>query len=259
MEHAVGEYRKNQMNKCDEEITVVDKKDHHRGVAYSHPCFGMIHINRINGCASKLFGSEIEVSNTMRISVEETEVTQDLGRNWYFGHKRIIEVELSPNQYAELISNPNTQGSPCTVRYRADKGQIVPRHIDTVTKYVESEIEKDLSGFSERSSNDLKDINEILGRKGALKVSDRNDISRMINKLVQDLNSNLPFYRDSVLESIDKAKIEAKTEVDSFVAHAIQSAGVAALNDERIVELLLDNKDNSPTTKRTRKKITKDD
>ena len=108
----------NNTHKVDEDIKREEAGGHRDGgFQYSHPCFGMIRISRQSGGdGRKLFGSEIETNNTIAITISEANVTQDLGRNWYYDHTILTEISMSPVQYAELISNPNTQGSPCTIK-----------------------------------------------------------------------------------------------------------------------------------------------
>ena len=118
----------------DEEIKI-KPASHGDGLTYSHESYGMISISRQTGGRElPLFGSEIGSNNTMSIKIEKADVTQNLGTNWYYGHELVCEVLMSPVQYAEMISNPNTPGIPCTIKYSQQHGQIKYRGIDITIK-----------------------------------------------------------------------------------------------------------------------------
>lgn len=225
----------------DEEIKLEDQKSHlSDGNTYSHPSFGMISVVRHSGNIRGLFGTETDHSSSMVITIENAEVTQSLGRNWYYGKTQIMEVELSPIQYSEMISNPNTSGVPCTIRHTSERGRIKSKHIDTVTQHVESVIDQKLLDSNKKLKSLISDVSAVLNKKGALKVSDKNEIRGLVESLVRDLTSSLPFYEESVKKSIAKSKSEAKMDIESYATHVISKLGQAVLDNPKAIKNLLE-------------------
>jgi len=215
----------------DEEVKRVIKDDPMRrgSSEYSHPCFGMIRVSRITGGSGKLFGTETDCNSRIRLSIGQATVTQDLSCNWYHQTDVITEVEMSPVQYAEMISNPNTSGVPCTITQTTEKGHIVYRGIDTMTEFAEQEVDRAFNQSKKMSAEAVKEITELLSQK-SIKKADKQAVINIASNLVQQINSNLPFYEKSVKENIERTKMEAKAEIESYVAHAITRAGIESIN-----------------------------
>ena len=51
-----------------------------------------------------------------------------------------------------MIASPNTEGVPCTIRARCDKGHIVSKNIDTVTEFTRSEVDRKANDVHKRVS-----------------------------------------------------------------------------------------------------------
>ena len=133
-------------------------------VTYSHPSYGMISIGRFSGDMT-FFGEDAQRMGGIRVTLEEAEVTQDLGRNWYFGRKKIAEVMMSSLQYAEMISNPNTCGVPCTIRYRKDIGHIKYAAPTEKITHVRSKVELSIDELKTKTASISNEVKELLGGK----------------------------------------------------------------------------------------------
>lgn len=231
------------MSVYEEEIKLEESTSHRDGNTYSHPSYGMVSVCRTTSSHDRaLFGSEVKTNNTMVLRVEKARVTQDLGRNWYYGSNIITEVEMTPVQYAELISNPNTQGVPCTIKTTQELGRIEYKGIETVTQHVESVIDTQLEDMKKDLSELNKKVRELTSKKGALNKSDREEINQTVSNVAGVILSSLPFYEEQLNKSINQAKMEAKTEVESYMQNAINRVGLKALQNEDVLKLVLDNK-----------------
>lgn len=210
---------------------------------YSHPSYGMISVSRSSSNTKEpLFGSEVATDSVISIKLSQACVEQSVGRNWYFDKQVIAEAKMTSHQYAELISNPNTQGTPCTIHYRSDLGRIKYRAMDTQVEYVESKIERQSSKLKKDVTEKMSDISELLNRKGAMKVSEKQELLGKIVSLTRQITSDLPFYETCMKENIEKMKSQAQIEIDSMVAHAITKAGIEVLNNPEAFKLLLEDK-----------------
>ena len=196
-------------------------------IEYSHPSYGMIQVMRTTGCERGLFGQTLPSQSTMNINVSNASVKQDLGKNWYHEHRTIISVEMSAIQYAEMISSPNTQGVPCTIRHTESLGSIEYSPLETEVAYTESALEGSISSLKNRAQKMEAEIQQIL--KGQLKKADKEELSTKIMKLCQDIVSNIPFYERQMQKSVNRMKAEAKTDIDAMLLHAVTEAGYEAI------------------------------
>lgn len=83
-----------------------------------HESYGMLQICRTHGGERHLFGSSIAHQDTVRLSVHPGSLIRDLNYDWYHAsNKSLIEIEMSPAQFADAIMNVNDgNGTPVTIR-----------------------------------------------------------------------------------------------------------------------------------------------
>lgn len=83
----------------------------------SHESFGMLGFYRSSVTSANLFGSSIKHQHTIRMTLKKAEKGRSLNRDWYSGRGEIVEVEMSQNQFAEMITSMNVgDGVPVTIR-----------------------------------------------------------------------------------------------------------------------------------------------
>ena len=68
-----------------------------------------------NASSRNLFGTEIKTNNPITLRINKAEEIRDLSRNWYHSLEQIVEIEMSPVQWAEFLTSGNTSGVPCTI------------------------------------------------------------------------------------------------------------------------------------------------
>lgn len=203
---------------------------------HTHPSFGMVSVSNCSGNVD-LFGSEVGVSSFLSLKVHTAEVNQDNGNTRYTQGDCIAEVMMTPVQYAEMISNPNSTGVPCTVRYTEKLGHIAQEHMSSKTVYAESEVHRRAEEVKQQASTIEFEVNTALSKKGAMTSKDKDAIKELVRKLAQNVHSNFDHSASIVAENIERAKMEAKTEISHHITHAINSAGVAALQDPEVARL----------------------
>ena len=207
----------------------VEKRGHSNdgGLKYKHPSYGMIGVFRYQGGKGEFFGSDLTHDGGIRIEISQAEVTQDLGRNWYYGNKTIVEVEMSGIQYAEMISSPNTQGVPCTIKYDKEHGYIQYAPPMSKEMYVENKIKEKSHEAQESARNITKQVEELL--KGKITAADRDAVIELVRNLSSSLNFELPFYLKSLEEEVDRVKLEAKADVQAMLLHEVTKAGYESI------------------------------
>jgi hypothetical protein len=67
---------------------------------------------------TKLFGSAIETNTIIGMRLHIGEQDRAYSKNRYFGRQLLAEVDMTPNQFSELITTMNVgEGIPVTIRY----------------------------------------------------------------------------------------------------------------------------------------------
>ena len=208
------------------------------GYRESHPSYAMIRASRVSGGHENLYGSSVSHQNHIEIQVVRGTRDRHLNTDWYHGDSRpLISVKLSPNQFAEFLTNVNCgSGVPCTLD--EFNGEMMPdcpeRHIrqEVTTEFKERMQEVgELAAEAERKLAEL----ETLGR--AIKKSDIKELRGLISHALADIRSNAPFAQECFNEACDKAAAEAKAEIDAAFTSMIARLGMEKAR-EKVAELL---------------------
>lgn len=198
---------------------------------FEHESYGTVGISRIVGNVGKLFGSSLENHySSIRLRIHRAECYHSLGTDRYFNREKLIEVELSAVQFAEFITTSNVSiGVPCTIR--EFDGKHLPDPPSDVaaeaTKIREAFAAKMVS-FAAELKESRKRIKELLGQKN-LKVSEREELSRLLDRVLMEVESNTPFMASQFEEATEKMAAAAKAEVDAFVTHNVIAEGYKSL------------------------------
>lgn len=193
-----------------------------------HPSYGLLQISRVSGGPRQLFGSSIDHGQSIELRIARAESRRDLAHTWYYDYERIIEVEMSPAQFAEAITSLNCGvGVPCTIREL--NGEDIPdpvvpsvrqQHVDEF-KAVMRELVDKLNAGTGRARELLK--------KKSLTKADREAILATLDQVYRSVGSNAPFIHSSFDEAMDKTAAEAKAEVDAFFTNAVHTMGLQAM------------------------------
>lgn len=214
------------------------------GFTYSHPSYGQARFSRVSGERGKLYGSKVESSNTIELTISTSKCRQDLGRDWYFEQGNIVKVIFTQTQFAELLTNMNSSAVPCTLSYREALGRIEFTEMPRELEYIKGEIQNKKDVQKDKLNSLQEEANGLLTKAGTLKKAEKDRLIK-INRLMVNLSSSsLPFYAKSAEETIGKATQEAKAEIEAFNLHAVTALGLKALEDIDLVKRLLEN--NSP-------------
>lgn len=194
----------------------------------------MIGISRVQVSPPKnLFGSSIKHSNTIRIRVYKAEVERYLHQEWFFAasHIPIVEVELSAAQFAQMITTPNVgDGVPCTITYVGGKDVKDPPYYG-VNELFNEELKQDIGHILIESRKLAASIEDILEKKGPIKVSEKQELLSAIEMLTQHLESNMPFLHKQYARAMNKTVSAAKAEIEEFYTQAVMKVGKAALEN----------------------------
>lgn len=196
----------------------------------SHPSFGKICLSRINGGGMNLFGSDIKHDNAMRIEIKTATLERSYQSDFIASDKSIVEVYLSPVQFAELLTSMSGDGIPCTIKRREGK-YIEQFDFESKQDIVKSEFNERLETIKDKTSDSIKKAEELLTKK-TINKSDRQEILNILNFISTELNLNLQFVRDSFNEEINRMILEGKSEVEAHILNRIVTHGKKALGIE---------------------------
>lgn len=203
---------------------------------YEHPAFGMVQFNRVhNSNTQRLYGSELEDHRTtVRLRIGRGYMMHHLGRDWYHGSSGLdlVEVELSAAQFAELLTTMNvSSGVPCTIRQaNGEHVSDIPPDATTETQRTQNAFTKRMQGLRAKLKPRADEILKVISKLGA-KAKREAEIN--LEVILQEIDKNIPFVLESIVESTTKVVSAAKHEVEAFMMHRITTAGIAALQGAR--------------------------
>lgn len=205
------------------------------GVNTENPAFGMISISRGTSSGKMpLFGSSLKQRTFIQITISKALLHRDLNYDSYFPKETLINLYLSPSQFADAITSFNTGGVPCTFEwYNGDHIPEPPfenRRIqfdDEFTKHMEDTI-------SENNKFIVK-IQEILAKPNIGK-KDREEIEKQLDMLMAQISSSLPFIKKQFTEQMDQTVTEAKIELTQHIEEKLKSLGLEKFKDQLSLE-----------------------
>lgn len=209
------------------------KQDENSEIINNHPSFGLVGISRRNSRGTALFGSSIRHNEIIALTISKADVERKLSHEWYHALGTVIEIEMSGNQFAELITTPNIgSGVPCTIKRILDKSFPEPPYEDRKTMF-SNEFKSKMQNISSGLENTIDVLKEILEKKSVGK-SDKEEILKLFKKFQSDISSNIPFVEQSFVEQMDKTITESKAEIESFINRRITEEGKKVLADSFI-------------------------
>ena len=203
------------------------------GIDYKHPAMVTVQLSRQTITPGvTLFGSSVKNSSMVSLKVLHAEMNRSLSRDWVHGDIRpIIEVLLSPMQFAELITSMNIgSGVPGTLHYHNGELYDYPE-LPTKSEQFREEIQEAVSNTLRSLKEAQAKINKILeddkpvGKKGKV------ELKELLGNLNRLANSTLPFIGEQFAKQINKTVAEAKAEVDAFVSHVALETGINTIRE----------------------------
>lgn len=196
----------------------------------SDPSFGQIRIGRSSN-HKRLYGAHVDTPEVITISIHPSELIRSLGEDRYYSKNRpLIEVALTPNQFAEFITSSYSTGVPCTIMQFNGERHDIPEFEDERTK-AEAEFNAKFEALARKIERMSETAEDLLTNKKSLTKADRSAILSSIHSLGMEIGSNLPFLASLYNEQLDKATTEAKAGITSYVESTVRSLGLHSLGE----------------------------
>jgi hypothetical protein len=191
------------------------------GDVYEHPSYGCIHISRTQSSGKQsLFGSSIKHSTLIKLEISTAELCRTLNQDWIHSRKPIIEIIMSPTQFADAITSLNQGTIPVTIRWREGKGQIEEPPYQSKVEQFNNEFEDDIKKVGDALDNVINLAYETKAQKRLIEA---------LKLARQQINSNMPFVNEQFSRQMANTVKEAKGEVEGFVNNLIQQHGLESL------------------------------
>lgn len=165
----------------------------------------------------------------MRLTLSLAELHRHLNYDSYMPKDRLVEIEMSPTQFADLITSANVGvGVPVTIRWVKDGGRVPDCPAETKRQQFEQEFDRSVKKVMSNVSKLSERAKELLAKSSLLKA-EREELRGLIYSIEQDCRANLPFVQSMFNEQMDRTVSEAKGETEAFVENMIHSIGVEGL------------------------------
>ena len=201
-------------------------------VRYEHPSYGQIRIARQSGGNNVLYGSRLKHNHVISIEINRSVMDRYLYHDTHFqdGRLPLIEVHMSHVQFAEMLTNMNTQGIPCTIHSFNGDHLDAPDQIENLVEAFEEDLDDNMQEIRDLVEKAQLKTNEMMKGK-TVKKCDLDEIRNLFHHLSMGVSGNLHFMRESFVKSMEDGVQRAKAEFDAHVLHVAQETGIKALKE----------------------------
>ena len=198
------------------------------GNVETHPSFGLASVSRgqVGGDGTSLFQSDIRHREIVTLRLKQAQRRHDLHRDWVTETEPIVEVSMSLAQWYGLVTSFGGQGTPVTVTYVRDVGQI--ERLDHTSRAAET-----IAGARAAADTAFADIKEAFAAVEAAfdSKAGRKETAQLLNTLrarIGNAPGNIAFAAESVTRHIERTVQHAKADVEAFAAAAVAQHQIGA-------------------------------
>lgn len=195
---------------------------------YQDRSYGQVSFSRIQSTGKELFGSVINHNSYISLKINSSEMVEDdLYQTHYFERDKLIEINLSTAQFAELITTLNYgSGTPCTIEFIKGEGRIPykkPYDAD-ILKTLETVVETEQKRVTGVVYDLQEELQEVLSKKSIGK-KDKEELKLKISVLIQNCINSHSFAEQQFVKNMEKHVSDCKTEIDSTLAQRAKLLG----------------------------------
>ncbi len=197
-----------------------------------HPAYGMISFNRMTLGGSKrghrFFGSDLDDHfSAVRLRIGHGARVRGTGHDWYRATDKIIEVDLTGSQFADLLTLMNVgDGVPCTIRYA--NGVTPPElpRVETSADRSRNDLKNTTKEITANAKALIAKMESVFGGS-AVNKKDRTELLHDLKMVVQEIEASIPFALTTFQEAVNTTISQAKSEIASFAATTVQKAAAS--------------------------------
>jgi hypothetical protein len=201
-------------------------EERHMGVPKEHPSYGMIsitheHSSRPEAC----FGSPILHRHPIALKISQASLERELHEDRYHANKAIIEVEMTPQQFADMLTSPNTGGTPVTIKSLQGEMMEECPFVSKLEQF-ETELKERVKTTFAETKRKLNTITEMLEGTKPPGKKDKEHIKTLIDSISQSVEANFPFIQTQMIEEMGKVVGEAKASITAFLQEQVKAQGL---------------------------------
>lgn len=204
-------------------------------IEYEHPAAVMVGFSRGYGTGQKLFGSSIKHRTSITLRIVEGYQKRMLNGDWFGGQgKTLLEVELSPMQFSELLTTMNSgSGVTGTLRYYNGKTYEFPG-FPTAAEHFKKEVGESFKVAIGSVRKAVEAVQSLAAGPRVTKSMIR-DAVREVEAIEKNITEHLPFVLDQFREEMERSVAEAKAAIDDAAARvSLPASEVPALPEMEI-------------------------
>ncbi len=211
-----------------------DPSSHDRvlGDKYEHESFCTVQFSRMQTSPpTMLFNSDVPHSTVISLTIRRASYYRcgDLSMDHTFGNEDLVEVMLSPAQYAELLTTMNVgTGVSGTLRRYGKETYDLPK-MKSRASHFKSEISSRLEDVKTELNEARAAAEAIFADNAPIRKADKERFASALQRVESLFKSYMPFIIDQFGKTLEKMTTEAKADVESFVEHAAMTTGIEAL------------------------------
>lgn len=200
-------------------------------------CFAMVSASRITSSGQHLFGSEIKHNSLICLRIKECHHARRGTSESYHDGNIITEVYLTPLQWAEMLTNMNTLGVPCTLTFSQDKGKVKPYNpikslIDETYDYSQKAMQ------SEELNKRVQDVRDYINDSRLSKKA-KEELRVKLDVAFTHLESNARYFATRFSESATRIVTESKAAVEANRQKVLEDLGlvkIAEMRDQKLID-----------------------
>lgn len=206
-----------------------------------HESWGVIGLYHQYHGGRELFGSDVTNHSTICLKIKTAQCSRELGRDWIMGDETLIEVSLSANQFADMLTNTNIgDGVPCTIEYVRGIGSIQYKPQKPKLEVIEEERDLLAESVVENILASISTVEGLVKSKKLSKGAGDNLIFTMRKAYSDLVGGGKEFYKKQAKQEVESMVTEAKRQVQEYVDSKIYSTGLQMLKDGYTPPQLLD-------------------
>ncbi len=198
-----------------------------------HESFGLLSFHRIHaGNGKPLYGSALKHSEIIRMTLYKSKQVRNLHENRYYPKEVLFEVDLSPQQFAEVITTLNMgHGIPVTI-YRMLGKQLKDCPYEDEREIFTKEFQQRIDKVTKTAQSLMEKANALLSQKNPLKAAEKEELKNLLYRIDQELKSNMQFTSTMFQETVEKTVSSGKQEIEAFWRGIVESLGVQKLAEK---------------------------
>lgn len=203
---------------------MIDKEE-----VVKHKAFGSVKFSRCYG-SQRFYGSELQQHSYITLEISEAQLIREIG--WdrsYSPRKPIVTCRMTATQFAELLTNMNAEGVPCTLEYvNGEKVEELP-NVESQQEFTNRKYAEELQEMLNSYEKNIAEMSTLLEKK-TLSKADKKKIRGVFPNLRSEIHSTLPFLIEEFTKQTNKVVVEAKAEMENSLTHKINTLGLRALD-----------------------------